>query len=307
MIAKLVARLRLARIRKGSSGCATRRSIRTNSASRVAPTASEAMRQRVAPAVVGVAGAGEAVDDPDEAGGAGQRAGQVQLARVPVALGEEVRRGEGRGQADRDVDEERQPPPGDVDAEQGEVEPGEPAAEDQADGRAGPGHRGVDGERAVALGAGREGRGDQRQGGGGGDRGAEALQAAGGQQHRLALGEPADQRGDREDHHTEHEDPAAAVEVTEAAAEQQEPAEHQGVAGHHPGQVGDGEAQVGLDVGQRDVGDGAVEHHHQLGHRDEHERPAEVTVAGRRRCRRGTRCGGRAGGVGHEDPSGVEE
>ena len=32
------------------------------------------------------------------------------------------------------------------------------------------------------------------------------------------------------------------------------------------------------DVRQRDVGDGGVEHHHQLGHGDEHERPTEVAL-----------------------------
>ena len=40
-----------------------------------------------------------------------------------------------------------------------------------------------------------------------------------------------------------------------------------------------------LDVGQRDVGDGGVEHDHQLRDRDEHEGPAEMDVLpGRARC-----------------------
>ena len=76
----------------------------------------------------------------------------------------------------------------------------------------------------------------------------------------------------------DHEDPATSVEVTEAAAEQQQAAEGQRVAGDDPGQVGAGDVEVGLDVGQRDVDDGAVEHHHQLRHGDEHEGPSEVEL-----------------------------
>ncbi len=76
----------------------------------------------------------------------------------------------------------------------------------------------------------------------------------------------------------DHEDLAAAVEVTEPAAEQQQAAEGQRVAGDDPAQVGGRDVEVVLDVGQRDVHDGAVEHHHQLRHRDEHECPAQVLL-----------------------------
>ena len=74
----------------------------------------------------------------------------------------------------------------------------------------------------------------------------------------------------------DHEDLAAAVEVTEAATEQQQAAEGERVAGDDPAQVGVGDVEVGLDVGERDVHDRAVEHHHELRDGDEHERPAEV-------------------------------
>ena len=170
---------------------------------------------------------GQAVDDADQAEGAGERAGQVEPAGLALGLGEEARGEEGGEQADRHVDEEGPAP----------VHLGEPAAEDQADGGAGAGHRGVDGEGAVALRAGGEGRGDQGQRGGGGERGAEALQDARAEQHRLVLGEAAEQRGDGEDGDADHEHPAAAEEVAEPAAEQQQAAEGERVGGDDPGQV----------------------------------------------------------------------
>ena len=40
------------------------------------------------------------------------------------------------------------------------------------------------------------------------------------------------------------------------------------------------EVQVVLDVGDGDVGDGAVQHHHELGHGDDDQRDAEVPVTG---------------------------
>ena len=91
--------------------------------------------------------------------------------------------------------------------------------------------------------------------------------------------EAAEQRRHGEDDQADHEDPPAAVEVAEAAAEQQQAAEGQRVAGDDPGQVGLRDVEVGLDVGQRDVGDGGVQDHHQLRDRDEDEGPAEVELA----------------------------
>ena len=91
------------------------------------------------------------------------------------------------------VDQEGEPPAVDVEAEDA-VQAGQPATEEQADGRADAGHGGVHRERAVAHRAGRERRGDQRQRGRGGERGAEALQATRGEQHALVGGEAAEQR-----------------------------------------------------------------------------------------------------------------
>ena len=75
------------------------------------------------------------------------------------------------------------------------------------------------------------------------------------------------------------EDPATAEDVAGPAAEQQEAAEGQGVGVDDPLQAGAGEAQRGLDVGQRDVHDGRVQHHHQLGCGDDDEGQAEVAVS----------------------------
>ena len=91
-------------------------------------------------------------------------------------------------------------------------------------------------------------------------------------------GDPAEQRGDGEDHQADREDLAATVEVPEPTAEQQQATEGQGITGDDPGQAGIAEAEVSFDERQGNVGDGAVEHHHQLGRRDEHQGPAEVRV-----------------------------
>ena len=76
---------------------------------------------------------------------------------------------------------------------------GQHAAEQHAGRAAGAGDRAPDAERLVALGAlGERGR-DDRQRGGGDERGAEALHGAGGDQPDLGLREAAEQRGEREE------------------------------------------------------------------------------------------------------------
>ena len=64
---------------------------------------------------------------------------------------------------------------------------GEHAAEQDARRAAGAGDRAPDAQRLIALGAVAEGRGDDRERGGGEERGAEALHGAGGDQHPLGL------------------------------------------------------------------------------------------------------------------------
>ena len=198
MATKLAARERLAKTRNGSSGCATLDSTRKKSASRTAPPTRLAMVRRVAPAVRRVAGAGEPVDQGEQAARTGDGAGDVELAAVALGLVEEARGQQGRDDADRHVDQEGQAPAV-LRVEQRDVQTGQPATQDQADGRTGTGHRGVHRERAVTGRAGRERGRDQRERRRRGERGTEALDASRGQQQGLALGEPAEQRGDRED------------------------------------------------------------------------------------------------------------
>ena len=70
----------------------------------------------------------------------------------------------------------------------------------------------------------------------------------------------------------------APEDVAEAAAEQQQPAEGEGVGVEHPGEAGGREPEVGLDVRERDVHDGRVEHEHELG--DEDDAEADGAAAG---------------------------
>ena len=227
------------------------------------------------PPVFLLSGPRETEHDRQQGARAGDRTGDVEPAGVALGLVEEAGGEERRRQTDRNDDEERVAPALEA---QDRVEAGEPAAEDEADGGTHTRHGGVDRERAVALLAGGERGGDQGERGGRGHRGAEALEGPGRQQHGLVLGEAADERGECEDQHAHHEDQPAAVEVGQPATQEQEPPEGQGVAGDDPLQVGLVDVEVGADEGEGDVGDGAVEHHHQLRERDEHERPAQALV-----------------------------
>ena len=131
----------------------------------------------------------------------------------------------------------------------------------------------------------------QGEGGRRGERAADALDGAGGEQLAGLLGEAAGERGEGEQRDAGEEDPAAAEQVTGAGAEQQQAAEGQGVGVDDPGQAGRGEAEGGLDVGQRDVHDRRVEHDHQLAGQDEGEDEAGVAGGAAARSRRRPRAG----------------
>ena len=277
MATKLAARVRFMKTRNGSSGCSTRDSTTKNSTSMTAAATRLAIVHWLPQPYVHVAGAGQAVDQGEQAAGAEDGARDVELARAGLGLLEEPRRQQSGDQADRHVDQEGQAPAV-VGVEHAHVEPGQPATEDQADGRTGAGHRGVHRERTGTRRAGRERGGDQRQGGRRGERRAETLQAPGAQQQDLALGETTEQRGDGEDGQAGHEDLAAAVEVAQSAAEEQQAAEGEGVAGDDPGEVRAGHVEVSADVGQSDVRDRGVEHHHELGDADQHQGPTQVLL-----------------------------
>ena len=64
------------------------------------------------------------------------------------------------------------------------------------------------------------------------------------------------------------------------AAEQQQATEGERVGVDDPFEAGPAEAERLLDVGECDVDDGRVQHHHQLGGGDDHQRQAETAVTG---------------------------
>ena len=167
------------KIENGTSGCRRARSI-SDERRRAATseTAPQAERLRRAPA--GVVGVDERVDEQREAGGDRDRAGDVEVRRATLvaALGQQARREQRGGQADRHVDEQHPLPAGPL---------GQHAAEQHAGGAARAGDRAPDAERLVALGALGERRRDDRQRGGGDERRAEALRRRGRRSARRSL------------------------------------------------------------------------------------------------------------------------
>ena len=119
---------------------------------------------------------GQAVYQGGDAGGAGDRAGQVQPAAAALGLGQDPWRGEGGENPDRHV-HEHHPSPRQVAGQQ-------PAA-DQPDREPRPAHRRVHGHRPVARLALREVRSDQGQRGRCDDRRAGTLDRPGRQKPRL--------------------------------------------------------------------------------------------------------------------------
>ena len=75
----------------------------------------------------------------------------------------------------------------------------------------------------------------------------------------------------REQSDPRHERSPPAEQVAGAGAEEEEAAEGQDVGVEHPRERRAGEMEAALDVGQGDVHDGGVEHHHQLGGEDDAE------------------------------------
>jgi hypothetical protein len=74
-----------------------------------------------------------------------------------------------------------------------------------------------------------------------------------------------------------NEDPLAAEHVADPASRQQQAAEGQGVRRHRPLPVAVGKSQRMLRRRQRDIHDGGIQDHHELGHRDhDQDHPAPV-------------------------------
>ena len=122
----------------------------------------------------GLVGLGDRVDDRGHAAG-GER-GTADVEPTPARLlrvgGHDLAGADGERDRDRQVDEEDQPPVGDL---------GEDAAEEDAERGAGATDRAPGGER-LRAGLAMEGAGDDREGGRGEHRRAEALAGAGGEE-----------------------------------------------------------------------------------------------------------------------------
>jgi hypothetical protein len=101
---------------------------------------------------------------------------------------------------------------------------------------------------------------------------ADALGEPGSDQHPGADRQPAHQRSKGEQDKAGQEHALAAEQITQTAAQQQQPAERDQVGVHDPAQAGRGETEVGLDRGQRDGHDRAVEDDHQGGRAQDDER-----------------------------------
>ena len=193
---------------------------------------------------------------------------------MPVVAVDQPRGEQRRADRDRQVDEEDPVPVDRV---------GQHAAGEQADRAAGRGDEAVDPDRLRLLLRLREHRHDHPEDHGRGQRAADALREAGADQHRLALGEPAQQRGDREDGQADHEDPPAPDEVAEPTGEQEQAAEADQIGVDDPGEARLREAEIALDRRQRDVDDRHIEddHEHSDAQHDE-RRPAAAVGVGRR-------------------------
>ena len=185
------------------------------------------------------------------------------------ALGDVAEGRHGGHDGDRHVDQQRPAPRGEL---------GQDAAEDEADGGAAAGDAAVDAEGpGPLLGLG-EGHREQGQGGGRHDGGEGALQGPGAEEHGRVLGQATEGRGAGEADQADHEHPLAPEVVGDAAAEQQQAGEGQGVGRQHPLAVGRRDVERPLGRRQGDDHHRGVEHHHELGHRDDGQGPEALGV-----------------------------
>jgi hypothetical protein len=124
----------------------------------------------------------------------------------------------------------------------------------------------------IALIAG-EGVGQQRQGQRSGDRGAHALDRAGGDEQSGRGCQGRARGGEREDGDAHHEHPSAAEAVAEGGAGEQEHREGQGVGVDGPLEVLDRAAEARVNARQGDRDHEVVQHGHEQTDRDDDEDP----------------------------------
>ena len=174
--------------------------------------------------------------------------------------------------ADRDVDEE-DPVPVQVLHDQ--------AAAERADRQRERRHSGPDPDRLPAL-LRREGGDDDGERRRVHECRADALHRARSDQEACARGEPARERGEREDREPDDEDAAAAVEVRELAAGDQERGERERVGDHDPLELRDRDVEVALHRRQRHVHHRVVEHDHEEAERDRRQRHPLAVLLGQK-------------------------
>src|SRR5579884_3312055 len=120
------------------------------------------------------------------------------------------------------------------------------------------------GQSTVATPFGRKGAGDDRQGAGGHDRGAQPLGEPAGDEEPKAGREPAGERGGGEQQQPGQVDAALAPQIRESSHPHREHADHQRVARDRPGGQADRRLELAPDSGQGDVDDEQVDvEHHQ--------------------------------------------
>ena len=197
---------------------------------------------------------------------------EAMVAQVGLALGNQGRRQDEDEHAHGDVDPE-DPRPAEV--------LGQDSAEEHTGRRAGAAERAPDPERLVPLRAFLEGGGHDRERRRRDDRCAEALDCARADQDAGAVGEAANERGEREQRQADQEDPFAPEQVGHPPAEQEEAAERDRVGGDHPLHRLLLDVEVDLDRRDRDVDDRDVEDgHEERGAHDCEGQPAAVGCLG---------------------------
>ena len=122
------------------------------------------------------------------------------------------------------------------------------AAGDEADRSPGGRHGREEADGPDPLGPVREDGGQQRQRGGRGQRGTDALEGSGGQEHPAGDGQAAEERAHGEDGDAGQEGAAPSEQVAGAGPEQQQAAEGEQVAVDDPGELAPGESEALLDV-----------------------------------------------------------
>jgi hypothetical protein len=189
--------------------------------------------------------------------------------------------------ADREVDQEHEPPAGDRHESTAQRGP-EPSCRSR--------HRREQGYTVGAL-IRREGVQHQRQRGGHQESGAEGLQDPEGDQHRHRWCDGAQDRSQREQLESEDEDTPASEQVGDLPGRDQEGREDDVVEVQNPGQRRDRRARErALHVREGDVDDRRVDEGHARPQRgDRQDRPRRRTAAGAGAIRLVWRCGGVGG------------